>query len=61
MAYVDAIIDREKERIHVVERVNNKRIYHDYPTNYVFYYPDPRGKFRTLWGETCNRVSTRSS
>jgi DNA polymerase elongation subunit (family B) len=61
MAYVDAIIDREKERIHVVERINSKRVYHDYPTNYVFYYPDPRGKFRTLWGEPCNRVSTRSS
>ena len=61
MAYVDAIIDREKERIHVVERINSKRVYHDYPTNYVFYYPDPRGKFRTIWGEPCNRVSTRSS
>jgi len=59
--YVDAIIDREKERIHVVERKDGKRVYHDYPANYVFYYPDERGKFRTLWGEPCQRVSTRSS
>ena len=59
--YVDAIIDREKERIHVVERKDGKRIYHDYPPNYVFYYPDERGKFRTLWGEPCQRVSTRSN
>ena len=61
MAYVDAILDREKERIHVVERKDGKRVYHDYPANYVFYYPDERGKFRTLWGEPCQRVSTRSS
>jgi DNA polymerase elongation subunit (family B) len=59
--YIDAIIDREKERIHVVERKDGKRVYHDYPANYVFYYPDQRGKFRTLWGEPCQRVSTRSS
>ena len=59
--YVDAIIDREKERIHVVERQDGKRVYHDYPTNYVFYYPDPRGKFRSVFGDSCNRVSTRSS
>jgi DNA polymerase elongation subunit (family B) len=59
--YVDAIIDREKERIHVVERKDGKRVYHDYPANYVFYYPSDNGKFRTLWGEPCQRVSTRSS
>ena len=59
--YVDAIIDREKERIHVVERKDGKRCYHDYPANYVFYYPSDNGKFRTLWGEPCQRVSTRSS
>jgi DNA polymerase elongation subunit (family B) len=59
--YIDAIIDREKERIHVVERRDGKRVYHDYPPHYVFYYPDERGKFRTLWGESCQRVSTRSN
>ena len=59
--YVDAIINREKERIHVVERKDGKRVYHDYPANYVFYYPSDNGKFRTLWGEPCQRVSTRSS
>ena len=59
--YVDGIIDREKERIHVVERKDGKRVYHDYPANYVFYYPSEHGQFRTLWGEPCKRVSTRSS
>jgi DNA polymerase elongation subunit (family B) len=59
--YVDAIIDREKERIHVVERKNGLREYREYPANYVFYYPHEHGQFRTLWGEPCKRVSTRSS
>ena len=59
--YVDAIIDREKERIHIVERKDGKRVYHDYPANYIFYYPHEHGQFRTLWGEPCKRVSTRSS
>jgi len=59
--YVDAIIDREKERIHIVERKNGRREYKDYPANYVFYYPHENGEFRTLWGERCKRVSTRSS
>jgi DNA polymerase elongation subunit (family B) len=61
MSYVDAIIDREKERIHVVERVNGKRVYHDYPANYVFYYEDPRGKYRSIYDTPVSRVSTRSS
>ena len=59
--YVDAIIDREHERIHVVERIEGKRVYKEYPANYVFYYPDQRGKFRSVFGDPCNRVSTRSS
>jgi DNA polymerase elongation subunit (family B) len=59
--YIDAIIDREKERIHVVERIDSQRVYHDYPANYIFYYPHENGEFRTLWGERCKRVSTRSS
>jgi len=59
--YIDAIIDREKERIHVVERRDGKRVYHDYPANYVFYYPNENGQFRTIWGEPCKRVSARSS
>lgn len=59
--YVDAIIDREKERIHIVERKDGQRQFKDYPANYIFYYPNENGEFRTLWGERCKRVSTRSS
>jgi DNA polymerase elongation subunit (family B) len=61
MAYVDAILDKEKERIHVVERINGKRVYKEYPANFIFYYEDPRGKFRSIFDTPVSRVSSRSN
>jgi DNA polymerase elongation subunit (family B) len=61
MSYVDALYDRAKDRIHVVERVNGQRVYRDYPADYIFYYDDPRGKFRTIYGTPVNRFSTRNN
>ena len=61
MSYVDAIFDRAKDRIHVVERVNGKREYREFPADYVFYYDDPRGKFRTIYDTPVSRFSTRNS
>jgi len=60
MSYVDAILDRDKERIHVVERIDGKRVYKDYPTNYVFYFDDAKGKFRSIFDTPVSRVSSRS-
>jgi DNA polymerase elongation subunit (family B) len=61
MSYVDAIFDRQKDRIHVVERVNGQRQYREYPADYIFYYDDPRGKFRTIYGTPVSRFSSRSN
>jgi DNA polymerase elongation subunit (family B) len=61
MSYVDAIFDRQKDRIHVVERVNGQRQYREYPADYVFYYDDPRGKFRTIYDTPVSRFSSRSN
>ena len=36
MSYVDALMDRERDRIHVVERVNGRREYRDYQHNTSF-------------------------
>ena len=60
MSYIDALFDREKDRIHVVERVNGERVYREYPANYVFYYDDPRGKFRTIYDTPVSRFSSRN-
>jgi DNA polymerase elongation subunit (family B) len=61
MSYIDALYDRAKDRIHVVERVNGQRVYREYPADYIFYYDDPRGKFRTIYGTPVNRFSTRNN
>ena len=60
MSYVDAIHSRDEDRIYVVERDNNgKRQYKEYPTNYVLYYPDSKGKHRSIYGDPVSRFSTR--
>lgn len=61
MSYVDAIWDREKDTVFVVERDPKKgRIYQEYPARYLFYYPDQRGKYKSIYGENLSRVITRS-
>lgn len=60
MSYVDAIHVKENDRIFVVERNREgKREYKEYPTNYTFYYSDPKGKYRSLYGDPVSRFSTR--
>lgn len=61
MSYVDALYDRSQDRIHIVERVSGERVYREYPANYIFYYDDPRGKFRTVYGTSVARFSSRSN
>ena len=59
MSYVDAIYDRRKDVIQVVERNKNKeRVYIEYPVNHTFYYEDMNGNYRTLWGTPCKKFST---
>ena len=60
MSYVDALFDRQKDRIHVVERINGERVYQEYPVNYIFYYDDPKGKHRTIYGTPVTRFNTRN-
>jgi len=61
LSYIDALFDREHDRIHVVERRDGVRRYQEYPANYIFYYDDPRGKFRSIYGTPVARFSTRNS
>lgn len=60
MSYVDALHSRDEDRIYVVERgVDGKRHYNEFPANYVFYYPDNKGKQRSIYGDPVSRFSTR--
>jgi len=59
MSYVDAIFNKETDQIQVVERdKDGNRRFIDHPARYVLYYQDPRGKFRSIFGEQLSRVST---
>ena len=60
MSYIDAIHDRDKDRIFVVERQpDGKRTFNEFPANYTFYYTDPKGKYRSIYNEPLTRFSTR--
>jgi DNA polymerase elongation subunit (family B) len=61
MSYIDAIWDRDNDRVRVVERDPKKgRIYVDYPARYVFYYPDNKGKYKSIYGESLSKVTCKS-
>jgi len=61
LSYIDALFDREHDRIHIVERRDGERRYQEYPANYVFYYDDARGKFQSIYGTPVSRFSTRNN
>lgn len=61
MAYVDAMFDRNSDVIRVVERHNGERKFHDYPVKYTFYYDDPRGKHRSVYGDSVTRIVCKST
>ena len=60
MSYIDGFLDKERDVIHVVERVNGQRKYVEYPAKYTLYYPDPRGKFTSIFGDKLERVVCNS-
>ena len=61
MSYVDAFYNKEKDLIHVVERVNGERKYRDLPAKYIFYYQDPKGKYTSIYGEPLSRVAVNTN
>lgn len=58
MTYVDAVLNREKNQIEVVERVKGKRVYKTYPTKYVMYWPSERGKYTSIFGTKLDKFET---
>jgi DNA polymerase elongation subunit (family B) len=61
MSYVDSIWDREKDVVHVVERDPKKgRLYQEFPAKYIFYYPDNKGKYKSIFDENLVKVSSRT-
>jgi DNA polymerase elongation subunit (family B) len=61
LSYVDAFYNREQDIISVVERDSNgQRHYKEYPARHIFYFPDPKGKFTSIFGQPLSRVSSKN-
>jgi len=60
MSYVDAFHDTTKDKILVSERVDGKRHIVTLQPEYNFYYADPRGKARSVYGDPVTEVRCKS-
>ena len=61
MSYVDALFDRDSDIVRVVERKDGKRKYTEYPIKYTFYYEDPKGKFKSIYGDPISRIVCKNT
>lgn len=61
MSYVDAFYEKDRDLIRVVERdTDGIRHYREFPANYVFYYEDPNGSFKSMKGKPLARVKSKT-
>ena len=61
MSYVDAFYSRDNDLVSVVERdTKGQRQFREYPAKYVFYYPDAKGKYTSVYGDQLSRVSCKN-
>ena len=58
--YVDGRYDRDKDIINIVERDCGQRVYKEFRAKHIFYYEDPAGKFRNIFGEACTQFRSNS-
>jgi DNA polymerase elongation subunit (family B) len=61
MPYVDAMFDRDQDIIRVVERRDGKRHFTEYPAKYTFYYEDPKGKYKSVYGDPLSRIVCKNT
>ena len=62
MSYIDALFDRDSDKIRVVERnKNGERIFQEFPAKYVFYYDDKKGTYRSIYGNSVSKFVTSNS
>jgi DNA polymerase elongation subunit (family B) len=60
MSYVDAIYDRQKDKIYVAERINNERVLTEFDAEHVFYYEHPQGSHTSIFGDTCRKFTSNN-
>lgn len=60
--YVDALFKKggDQEVIKIVERVNGKRVYREFPPDYHYFITDPRGSYKSIYGDTVKKIAPKS-
>ena len=61
MSYVDAYLNRDKDQINIVERIDGERVYKTFPTTYRFYYEDKDGDYTSIYGRTLSKFETNNN
>jgi DNA polymerase elongation subunit (family B) len=61
LSYVDALFDRSSDIIRTVERKDGKRHFHEFQAKYTFYYKDPRGKYKSVYGDPLTRIVCKNT
>ena len=61
MSYVDAYFDRDADIIRAVERRDGKRHFQEYQAKYTFYYEDPKGKYKSVYGDPLSRIVCKNT
>ena len=57
--YIDAKLSGNQ--INVVERINGQRVFTEYTPKYLFYYPDAKGNYTSIYGEKLAKFQTTSN
>ena len=60
MSYVDALYEQGKDVVTVVERIDGKRVIREIQPVHNFYYADPNGKHRSIYGDPVSEVRCAS-
>ena len=60
MSYVDAVYESGKDIVTVIERVDGKRIIKEIEPVHNFYYGDPGGKFKSIYGDPVSELRCAS-
>jgi len=55
------MFDRDSDIIRVIERKDGKRIQQEYPVKYTFYYEDPKGKYKSVYGDPLSRIVCKNT
>lgn len=58
--YVDGLLAKDQNLVHIAERVNGQRVYREFEIDYSFYVEDPAGKYQSIYGHNLEKITPKS-